>query len=214
MDITKSDLDAVRRVLSGKISREKAAIKYSNRHRIMVAVAVLQGAGVTEKDLAEPRGIYGELLFELSVQPAIPATGWPRDKQNRIKIPTWYRDSDVRQEYLVDGSRRYEFHNSRDRAGHGIRFIGCKHFDTLLDEDASRRAMCRKWYEDARRGVIERQAEIRAYQKANEALRTGFVKIVEQYSSTFEHPDFVMRPTVEEIAKELNELLRRTNPKS
>lgn len=217
MDITKDDLDAVRDVFSDKKdSRKKAAMSYSNSHRAMVAAAILQGAGVTDKDLAEPRGIFGELIFELTVQQAIPAEGWPRDKQDRLLIPAWYKDTNTSHENLVTASRRYKFHTSNNNSGHGISFAGNKCFDTLLDEDKSRRAMCRKWYEDARRNVIARLEEVKtrekAYRAAHVKLRKGFKKILDKHSSALKYPESAGRATVEEIAEDLNKLLRQTKP--
>jgi hypothetical protein len=218
MDITKDDLDAVRRVFSSKKDIRKEVMKtYSNSRRAMVAAAILQGAGVTDKDLAEPRGIFGELLFEPTVQQVISAEGWPRDKQNRLLTPAWYTNTNTSHENLVAASRRYGLHTSKNNSGRGVSLIRNERFDTLLDEDKSRRAMCRKWYEDARRGATMRleeiQARAEAYKAAHVGLIKGFKKILEQHSTAFKYPESAGRVTVEQIAEELNELLRQTKPK-
>lgn len=224
MDITAEHLDAIRLVLNQEVTRKQVATDYSPLLKTMVGITILQGVDVQDDDLIMPRGIYGELLHGLTVAPGVPAEGWPKNKSCATR-PAWHKEASSHN--LVGRSRRYGFHKTKNRRGHGVIFVGHPAFEALLREDKSFAEVCRTWYNEVRQVILERDAEqaaqrkIRQLKKARERqrerrqrpkLRKEFAEVVEWWDRIIAHPHDATYSGIKGLTLELQDLLKRYNP--
>lgn len=220
MEITEEHLEAIRRVLHSEVTLKQVATDYSPVLKTMVGVTILQGADVQNEDLAKPRGMYGYLLHELTIEPGIPADGW-QTEGGWPPWPTWYDEAS--RYSLVDRARRYGFHKTKNRQGHGLIFVGDPAFSTLLGEDTS--AICRMWYEEARRAITKRLEEeaIRQREDARRRRRelrqrprlcADFAEIVERWNSIIVNPRYADFGGISDLTRELSNLVERYSPEN
>lgn len=226
MDITEEHIEAIRRVLNQQVSLKEVATDYPPTLKVMTGVTILQGADVQDDGLIKPRGMYGYLLHELAIAPGIPADGWPME-DGFFVWPTWY--DEATRSSLVERARRYGFHQTKQRQGHGLIFVGHPAFTTLLREDESFVRMCRTWYNEARAAIVKRREEEATRQRARQRqearkrrrelrqrpkLCADFAKIVEEWHSILANPRYADFAGISDLTQVLNNLVERYNPES
>lgn len=225
MDITTEHLEAIRRVLNQEVTRKQVATDYSPLLKTMVGITILQGAGVKDVDLIKPRGIYEDLLHQLTVAPGVPADGWRKD-DSYLMWPTWYEEAFPSR--LAARARRYGYTKAKSHRGPGMIFVGHPSFEALLREDPSFASTCRTWYDEARQAVIEHNAKlaekekIRRLKKARERrrerrqrpkLQKEFAEIVGWWGDRIiAHPHDANFYHIRALAQELQDLVERYNP--
>jgi hypothetical protein len=134
MSINDKDLAAVRAVLDGTVSLEQVAQTYTIRHSVVTAIAILHAVGHTA---FYPRGEYSKLLYTLTVSPAIPIEGFPRDSTTGKEIePEWY-DQKWSSEPFMTYARRLYLHVSKGR-GNSVSLTHQPLLDKLIQEKGFR----------------------------------------------------------------------------
>lgn len=217
MDITAEELDVVRRVLRQEVPRSTVATDCSLRLKTIVATAILQGAGVRDEDLIYPRGIYRDLMEEFVISPGLPAGGWSDKEYEKVIFGRghWYSAA-----YgpLVKAAHRYGFHQTKNRQGHGVIFVGSSAFAQLFKKEPALAETCRTWYDEARQGILERHATEKAaqrlYSRNRRRLQRGFAELTETFWIELRHPTRADPVSVKELARELNKLIAKTFPDS
>lgn len=203
MDITDSDLDKLRRVLDGVMSRAEAKGTFTSLHlKALLAGAILHGANAQNEDFSTPRGVYGHILPKLVRAP------WTTDNLPGSKARTFDTMGD-----LVDACRRLSLHRSKDSPSRVVKFIGHRAFDTLFEESPARRVSCRKWYDTARANATtaianeKTQKQIRA--KDRRRIQRGFPKVLEKARVAIRFPQYASRSELEKLVDDIDKLLGR-----
>lgn len=218
MDITADELDVVRRVLRGEVPRSTVATDYSVRLKVIVAAAILQGAGVRDDDLIYPRGIYRDLMEEFVVNPGVPAEGWSEEERYDIVFSPGHWHYKATCGGLVAAAHRYGLHQTKNRQGHGVTFVGSPVFAQLFEEEPALAEVCRAWYDEARQGILERHAEGKTtqelYAQNRKRMRAGLVRLLDDFRYVVNYPTRVSPHSLKDFAGELNRLIAKTFPDS
>lgn len=219
MGITEFELRAVCRVLDERIARkeEAEAPSTSNRQRAILGVAILQGAGVTSANLCSPRGVYGNLLMELTVRPGLEGIELPENELGRIIWPTWL--SGVSGENLVSHSRKLELHRPKP-ANTGVDFVGSPALAALFDgaEGEKRAMLCRIWYEEALQAVLDHKGNVRRGVKVLPnpiaKLREDFQAFMDSARSIVQNPYLATPSSIRRFSDELHEFVEKNCPEA
>lgn len=182
MNLSDSDINAVRRVLKGEVSIAESAETFSVPQIMLVGVTALLAVDKTHVAKNEHGG-YGKLLHEIAVMPGNPKD-WSYSERHRKA-----------HQALLNQSRAHGIHTTQDRGGNNLSITPVPDLLALLDEDPSYRQVARGWYQSAVARIEEKERNQRE-------VRRQFLQTPE-YGS--EHLDF----DIPEIAPtDLDELHR------
>ena len=217
MDVTEFELRAICRVLDEKISRKADAGSHStsNRQRTLLGVAILQGAGVQSADLSSPRGVYGNLLMELTVHPGLEGIELPESDRGHIIWPTWF--DGVSGENLVSHSRKLGLHRPKS-ANAGVSFVGSPAFTALFDgsEGGKRASLCRIWYEEALQAVLEHgrnvRRDVKVIRNPTAELRENFHAFIEGAGNVLQLPYLASASDIRRFSEDLRRFVEKNCP--
>lgn len=188
MHISSEDLEAVRQVLSGKVSLGEVQDSYSPHHKTLVGVTIVI-AGDDPTALAQ-KGTYGSLLENLASKRCTP----------RAYIHAGSGYDLIRRSHLLN------LHRTTDRAGNNLSVAQDTPLSELLQENAAYQERAHEWYRSALERVrAERTASeerSRAYRARRDALRRM------QHSNLLKERGFHDSPAIlRELARDILDIV-------